>query len=138
MTTKSWPKGPRQGSGWKHAKTPPNRQCAGYERHGLFVISEVGVMEAPDGSKDSLETWLVSVSRRGASMPNDKDVKRVRRDFDMRQAEENNHFSGISRALFLVVDPARRVECECKTTERVIVRVDGYRYSVPAKDAAQE
>lgn len=38
--------------------------------------------------------------------------------------------------LFLVVDPGRRVDCECKTTERVVKRPDGYLYTVPIDEAA--
>jgi hypothetical protein len=92
-------------------------------------------MEAPDGSGDVLPTWLVSVSRDGASMPTDKNLRTVRRAFGMRQAEEDNHQDGRARMLFLVVEPARRVDCECKVDERVVVRPDGYRYSVPAASA---
>jgi hypothetical protein len=104
-----------------------------YERKGLRVLSSRSLMEAPDESKDLLDTWLVSVSRRGSSMPADRDLERVRRDFGMTQAEEDNHESGNARKLFLVVDPARRVDCECKASERVVERKDGYRYTVPVE-----
>jgi hypothetical protein len=93
-------------------------------------------MEAPDSSGDILPTWLVSVSRQGVSMPTDQDMKRVRRDFDIRQGDEDNHESGNARKLFLVVDPARRVECECKTDEALVTRPDGYRYSVKREAAS--
>jgi hypothetical protein len=54
----------------------------------------------------------------------------------MRRAEEDNHQDGRARMLFLVVDPARRVDCECKATERVVVREDGYRYTVPVEPSS--
>lgn len=106
-----------------------------WERKDLRVLSSLAPMEAPDGSGDVLPTWLVSVSRRGASMPTDRDLERVRRDFGMKQAEEDNHESGNARKLFLVMDPARRVDCECNADERVVTRPDGYRYSVKEDQA---
>lgn len=108
------------------------RGVLGFKRRQLVVLSECALMEAPDGSHEMVETWLVSVSRSGEAMATEKDFKRVRRDFDMKAAEEDNHVNGRARDLFLVVDPARRVTCECKTTEKTIVRADGYRYTVEA------
>ena len=127
------PKRPTRG-GWTKCPTFVWRAMVSevWERKGLRVLSSIDTMEAPDSSKDLLPTWLVSVSRRGASTPGDRDVARVRRDFDMEGSEEDNHEPGNARKLFLVVDPKRRVACECKTDETVIERDDGYRYSVKA------
>lgn len=131
------PKRPRPGSGWRSVPVPPTvpKGSEAWARRQLLAISTLSLMEAPDGAGDHLLTWLVSVSRDGAAMPSDRDLGRVRRDFNMRAAEEDNHQDGCARMLFLVVDPARRVDCECKADERVIVRPDGFRYSIPAEDA---
>jgi len=126
------PKRPLPGRFWRRRPdfVGPTGRCEVYERCGLRVLSQLDRMEAPDSSGDVLPTWLVSVSRRRASMPSDADMARVRSDFDMEEGDEDNHESGNARKLFLVVDPARRVECECKTDETVVTREDGYRYSV--------
>lgn len=107
-------------------------------RHGVLafrdgrviVLSQVAIMDAPDGSGDPLPTWLVSVSEDGR-VAGDGVVRRVRRDFDMRDAEEDNHEDGHARKLFLVVDPSRRVACECKETDEVVTKPNGYSYSRP-------
>lgn len=123
-------KRPARGTDWRPIPTIVTGAEA-WKLGRLAVISSVSVMEAPDASKDGVMTWLVSVSRADRAMVTDKELRRVRRDFDMRRAEEDNHLDGIARDLFLVVDPARRVECECKTDETVIERPDGFKYSVP-------
>lgn len=128
-------KRPVPGRGWKARVALPGFGAEAWQRRALTVLSSLANMEAPDDSGDVLPTWLVSVSRAGESMPSDRDLRRVRRDFGMKHAEEDNHESGRARKLFLVVDPARRVDCECKTTERIVERPDGYRYSVPAERA---
>jgi hypothetical protein len=125
-------------------KTPKNRKwqqvgrgLAGdtgalwFRLGAVLVCSQVARMGAPDSSGDVLLTWLVSVSEAGRSMPTDLTMRRVRRAFGMQQAEEDNHENGVSRKLFLVVDPSRRVACECKTDETVVTRPDGYQYSLP-------
>lgn len=129
------PKRPTRG-GWAPCEPVPGLDAEVWWRHGLKVLSSLGTMEAPDSSGDLLPTWLVSVSREGTSMPSDADMKRVRRDFDVRQGDEDNHESGTARKLFLVVERARRVDCECKTDETVVTRPDGYRYSVKKPGAS--
>lgn len=116
----------------------PNPCIRAFQRGRVRVLSQIASMDAPDGSGDALDTWLVSVSEIGCSMPNDETMARVRRDFSMDNAEEDNHEPGRARKLFLVVDPSRRVECECKTDERVIVREDGYRYTQPTSEPGAE
>jgi len=91
-------------------------------------------MEAPDGSGDVIPQWLVSVTKRG-KRPTDAEVERALEAFDMTEAEEDNHGPGNSRSFFLVVDPARRVDCECKVDEAVVTETDGYKWSTP-KDGA--
>lgn len=96
----------------------------------IRVLSELIIAELPDGSGLAGPQWLVSVSANQAR-PTDVVMKRVRRDFGIRDAEEDNHTPGFSRALFLCVDPAQRRLCECKITETVITEPDGYQWSNP-------
>lgn len=118
-------------------RLPPDPRVPQAERYtyaGLTVLSELGMkVEAPDGSKDMIPQWLVTVSKNGRRV-SDADVARVRRAFDMEEAEEDNHFPGVSRAFFLVVDPARRVACECKVGDVVVTEADGYQWSNDPKD----
>lgn len=100
---------------------------------GLLVLSEINDMEAPDGSKESIPQWLVTVSKNGKRVSDD-DLDRVRRAFGMEQAEEDNHHPGVSRALFLCVDPDRRATCECKADESTVVEPDGYTWSNDVND----
>ena len=132
----SYPKTPNT-STWKRFPAPHalGDGVLAFRRGGVVVFSELESMEAPDGSGDILPTWLVSVSQRGKSMPPDETMEIVRRTFDMRSALEDNHESGIARKLFLVVEPSRRVDCECKETEITIVREDGYTYTQPRPEA---
>lgn len=116
---------------WDCAGPAPARVNATAWRYaGLLVLSELSTMEAPDGKGDAIPQWLISISK-GGKRPSDRDVARVLEAFDMVGAEEDNHGPGISRHFFLVVDPARRVECECKTDETVVTEPDGYRWSTP-------
>jgi hypothetical protein len=47
----------------------------------------------------------------------------------MEGSEEDNHHPGIARHFWMVVDPARRVDCECKVGETVVKEPDGYKWS---------
>lgn len=117
---------------WTRLPADPRvRHIERYLYAGLLVFSELSDMEAPDGSKELIPQWLVTVSKSGRRV-SDRDLERVRRAFDMEGAEEDNHAPGITRALFLTVDPGRRVECECKTEETIHVEPDGYRWSSDA------
>ncbi|KKM86853.1 hypothetical protein LCGC14_1274790 [marine sediment metagenome] len=130
---KPYPKTPTA-STWRRFPAPVDlarQKVLAYRRGSVVVFSQVAPMKAPDGSDDVLPTWLVSVSQRDRSMPTDETMEIVRRAFGMLTAEEDNHLSGISRDLFMVVDPARRVDCECKEDEITIERPDGYRYTQP-------
>src|SRR4029077_12117474 len=118
-------------------RLPPDRRLR-YEHEvwgygPLRVISEVMDMEAPDGSGDVIPQWHISISRKGERC-DDHDVGRVLRAFEMEGAEEDNHHPGVARHFFLTVDPARRVACECKADEAVVVDPDGYRWSNDPKD----
>jgi hypothetical protein len=107
------------------------QRCVIWRRGPLTVLSSCSSMDLPDGSGEQGPTWLVSITRAG-ERASDREVARMLRDFGMLDAEEDNHTPGTSRAFFLVVDPSRRVDCECKATETVIVEKDGYRWSNPS------
>lgn len=94
-------------------------------RSGISVFSTVAMALLPDGSGEVGLQWHLSFSRRG-HRPGKRDVVRVRTVFGMKEAEEDNHHPGVARHLWLVVDPARRVDCECKATEVTVVERDGY------------
>lgn len=94
---------------------------------GLLVVSTLNNGELPRGGQGL--SWHVSASTVGARRCNDRQLARVRRDFRMEAAEEDNHQPGIARNLFLSVDPAFRVTCECKETEVQILEPDGFRWS---------
>lgn len=104
----------------------PSLSEGGYRLGRVVVISSLVDAEMPDGNGTGLQ-WLVSVSTNG-QRPKVGDVRRALADFGMRHAEEDNHERGNVRKFWLVVDPARRVDCQCKTDERL--RNDrGYAYS---------
>jgi hypothetical protein len=102
----------------------------------ILVASSLIVAEMPDGNGTG-EQWLVSVSA-NRKRPKPHHVRRALRAFDMTAAEEDNHEPGVARKFFLVVDPARRVDCECKTTEETIVEPDGFRWSNPKRESGEE
>jgi len=102
-----------------------------YRLGQIRVLSQLAFTLAGDGSGDSLLTWIVSVSQTGRTCPTARSMKKVRAAFGMKDAEEDNHESGIARKLFMHVDPARRVDCECKEDEQTVVREDGYAYQTP-------
>lgn len=95
----------------------------------VLVVSALEVMRLPDGAGEGPQ-WHVSVSRRGRR-PEPRDVAKALRDFGMLGAEEDNHHPGNARHFFLVVDPAHRVDCECKTDETVVADADGYAWTNP-------
>lgn len=105
-----------------------------YERGGprkLLVISSLTYAKAPRGP-DVILQWHVSVSRSirsGPTAPTDEDLLLVRRAFGMVDAEEDNHHPGNARHLWLPVNPARRVGCECKDDEIQVTEPSGYVWS---------
>lgn len=74
--------------------------------------------------------WLVSISCFG-KRASDEVCAQALRDFDMPNAEEDNHESGVARKFWRSchLPPEAATECECKTDERVIVEPDGYTWS---------
>lgn len=114
-------------------RSPSTRAISAWLRAGVFVVSELCEADLPDGTGPGLQ-WLISISRR-ASRPRPQDVRRALRAFGMKGAEEDNHEPGIARKFWLPVDPAHRVDCECKATDELVVEPDGYRWS-NARDPA--
>ncbi len=104
-----------------------------WQRGRLRVISNLDDIDYPDASGERGPTWHVSVSRNGRRA-SDAELVKVRKAFRMEDAEEDNHHPGNARHLFLVVDPERRVDCECKVTEETITEPDGYKWTNPTED----
>lgn len=94
------------------------------------VISALEMTQAPDGSKDVIPTWHISVTERG-KRARPRVLRRALAAFGMTHAEEDNHHPGNARHYFLPVDPARRRDCECKATETVITDAEGYTWTNP-------
>ena len=90
----------------------------------VCVVSSLTMAELPDG--DGLgPQWQISISNRG-KRPGPGHVTKALRAFGMLDSEEDNHHPGIARHFWLPVDPAHRVDCECKSDETTVVDVDGY------------
>jgi len=96
----------------------------------LRVISTLVNADLPDGSGVG-EQWHISLTRK-ARRPHPTDVRRALRAFDLAGAEEDNHHPGNARHFWRPVDPTKRVDCECKDTDAVVVEKDGYTFSTPA------
>lgn len=106
-------------------------------RHdGTRVITALETADAPDGTHEPIDQWHVSISRQ-ARRPDDEAVERALKAFDMVGAEEDNHHPGIARHFWMPCDPVRRVECECKSTEDVIVERDGYMWTNPKPETGE-
>lgn len=73
----------------------------------------------------------VSVDPRIGDRPVDKIMGAVREDFDMVDAEEDNHQPGRIRNLFLPLHLARGTVgvCDCKSDETTVVEPDGFTWS---------
>lgn len=102
-----------------------------WQRRTACVISGLENAELPDRSGLGPQ-WHISVSRFGRR-PTAKDVDVALRGFDLVGAEEDNHHPGGARHFWLPVDPAHRVDCECKSDEKLIVEPDGYRWTNPTE-----
>lgn len=127
----------RPGRDWTELSFPPQaaHEC-GHVVGSAWLFGHVAVISAlvnaelPDGSGELGPQWHISITRK-RRRPKDTDVRRALRAFGMVGAEEDNHHPGYARHFWLPVDPARRVDCECKAEETTIVEADGYRYTNP-------
>jgi hypothetical protein len=63
--------------------------------------------------------------------PNDDEMDVVRADFDMEDAEEDNHSPGVARHLFRPVHLPRGTVglCECKEDEEIVTEPNGHQWS---------
>lgn len=117
--------------GWRPMPVPLSAlgegQHSGWTDGRLRVISSLIVAEMPDGDGTGPQ-WHVSITDRG-ERPNERQCRRALKAFGMWPAEEDNHHPGHARHFWRPVDPARRVDCECKVDEPVHVEPDGYRWS---------
>lgn len=95
----------------------------------ILVTSELAELELPDRSGIGLQ-WQIAISA-NRKRPKPHHVRRALRAFGMQAAEQDNHHPGVAQHFFLVVDPAHRVDCECKTDEEIIIEPDGYRWTNP-------
>jgi hypothetical protein len=100
------------------------------------VTSALEDAEYPDGIGGGPQ-WHISISAMG-KRPKEHHVRRALRAFGMVSAEEDNHHPGVARHFWMPVDPAHRVECQCKTDEDVIVDPDGYEWTNPKPESGEE
>lgn len=93
----------------------------------LSVVSSLVLADLPRGGGVGPQ-WHVSVSDGGAR-PRRDSVRRALAAFKMLGAEEDNHLPGRARHFWRPLDPAERIDCECKVTEVAVVEPDGHRWS---------
>jgi hypothetical protein len=75
--------------------------------------------------------WHLSISCSGRRAPDDV-VRKVLRQFDLPNAEEDNHQPGIARNFWRVCSlpaDALQVACDCKEKEEVVVEPDGFTWT---------
>lgn len=102
-----------------------------WQKGTTCVISALEDAEYPDGVGHGPQ-WHVSVSHLGRSRPRPHEIRRTLRAFGIAEIkEEDNHHPGNARHFFVPVDPAKRVTCQCKLDEDVIVEPDGYAWTNP-------
>ncbi len=93
----------------------------------LLVCSSLERAELPDGAGVGLQ-WHVSISAMG-KRAKPKEVRRALRAFGMEWSEQDNHEPGNAKNFWLPVDPAHRVDCQCKIDEVTIVEPDGHTWT---------
>lgn len=97
----------------------------------IIVVSALEEANYPDGAGIGPQ-WHISITARG-KRPKPHHVRRALRAFGMVGAEEDNHHPGNARHYWMPVDPTHRVDCECKTDEKLLTESDGYRWTNPHK-----
>lgn len=139
MGAKTIEKRPAAGSGWHRRRVAAAEKYldAAYHsiwmRNGIVAMSTLELAEAPDGKGDSIPQWHISFSRGGEERCADREVNQALVCFGLVGAEEDNHHPGIARHFWMPLDPSRRVDCECKASEKTIVDADGYRWTTPVE-----
>ena len=99
----------------------------------ILVLSQLVDAEYPDGDGHGLQ-WIVSISA-SRKRPKPKQVRRALRAFKMVGSEEDQHHPGIARQYWRPLDPAHRVDCQCKIDELTVVDEDGYAWTTPVGGA---
>jgi hypothetical protein len=125
------PKTPRPESDWTRGVDVhvPGEVCCSYGNGTLGVLSAYGDMEYRGLV---VPHFHVSVSAPGQDRrPTDDETELVRRDFDMEDAEEDNHHPGRIRNLFRPIHlPKGTVGiCDCKENEEIVTEADGFQWS---------
>lgn len=120
------------GTEWRRISSrglPPGQKP--WARGDVLVISQAEMTEYR-GVLCPHNHVSVSVPR-GERRPSDEEMAMVRRNFDMDDAEEDNHHPGRIRNLFLPLHLPRGTVgiCDCKSDETVVVEPDGFQWSKP-------
>jgi hypothetical protein len=127
---------PARGTGWNFDEKATLRirgeempRATVWRSRGLYVITDL--VEADYRGEvckqNHLSVSVAGVMRRATNA----EMARVRADFDMEDAEEDNHSPGVARHLFLPLHLPRGSVgvCDCKEDEEQVVEPDGYRWS---------
>jgi hypothetical protein len=126
------------GPGWvciQNGTAFAGANSSAWQKGPICVLSALNIAELPDKSGLGPQ-WHISISRRG-KRPRPTDIRSALRAFGMATAEEDNHHPGVARHFWLPIDPAHRVDCECKVDEEVITESDGYRWTNPRDEACR-
>lgn len=129
-TRERWP---AVGSGWtgiNGARLPRMANClswSAWTNGKLNAISELCIADHPDGDGSGLH-FHISFTAKGKHADT-RPVLRALKAFGLSEAREDNHEPGAARNFWLPVDPAHRVDCECKTTEQQMVERNGHAWS---------
>lgn len=121
------PSGPWATRAWLHRRAP------------LVVVTSVGMANAPDGSGDVIAQWHLSIAGRVVGPDNRPfpvrasavELAHMVATFGLDDYEIDNHHPGAAQHLWIPKDPTRRVDCECKSDELIIVEPDGYTWTTP-------
>lgn len=101
-------------------------------RRRILAISTCVHAEAPNGV-GSIPQWHISFTNEGRRCT-DEEVRMSLASFRLTGADEDNHEPGMARHFWMPLDPKRRVDCECKTTEKVMIEPDGHKWTTPVDD----
>lgn len=117
--------------GWVEIRgeRPAAISISAWQRGPTCVISALELAELPDGAGVGPQ-WHISISRCG-KRPKEHDIRRAQRAFGFVGGEEDNHHPGNARHFWIPVDPAHRVDCQCKEDETTVVDGDGYTWTNP-------
>lgn len=106
------------------------------DHRGLAVWSTLVDAEAPDGD-GVIPQWHLSISaghNRGQAVRRVSaiELRHALECFGIDSFEVDNHHPGVAIHVWIPLDAERRVECECKTDEMIVVEADGYTWTTPS------